>query len=755
MRQIVFRLGAFLGYWCLLGAATLGEEGAQGQAGQNQGSEAQRAFFERKVRPVLVKHCYQCHSAEAESVHGGLLLDTRAGIRAGGEGGPAVVPGKPDESLLLEAIRYEGYEMPPSGPLPEQVVADLERWIRMGAFDPREGQSTRPAKKPLDVAAAKTFWSFQKPSRHQPPSAEPKSWPQGRIDRFVVARFQKEQLQPTVQADRRTLIRRVTFDLIGLPPTPEEVQEFLADVSPQAYENLIERLLASPHYGERWARLWLDVARYAEDQAHIVGNNSSLFYPNAYLYRNWIIDALNQDLPYDQFIRQQLAADLIDPEDRKSHHALGFLGLGPKYYRRKAPEVMADEWEDRVDVVGRGLLGLTVACARCHDHKYDPIPTADYYSLAGVFASTEMYNRPLAQEASDQQANNGKNKRAAKKPQDAVHIVREGKVRDLPIHIRGDATTHGKVVPRRFLEILCEGPRQPFTQGSGRLELAKAIASRENPLTARVIVNRVWREYFGRGLVSTPSNFGRLGQSPSHPELLDDLAVRFMEAGWSLKWLHREITLSATYQQASSASPEVIRQDPANRWLARMTRKRLSVEAWRDAVLAVNGRLKTHIGGRSIDPADPKQTRRTVYSRISRLDLNPLLALFDFPDPNAHAGRRAQTTTPLQKLFVLNSPWMVAQAGHLVDRLHREVPASDRLTADRSTEENHRLESLRIKRAYWLLYARAPSKLESRLGLQFLTTDGWDDQASAQASAERWQAYAQALLSSNEFLFLD
>jgi hypothetical protein len=574
-------------------------------------------------------------------------------------------------------------------------------------------------------------WAFQPPREASLPAVSDQRWPQRRLDHFVFARLDCAGLSPSAPADRRTWLRRVTFDLTGLPPTPDQVDAFLADDSPGAFERVVERLLASPHYGERWARVWLDVARYAEDQAHIVGNDQSLTYPNAFLYRDWVIRALNDDMPYDRFVRLQLAADLIEPQSRQHEAALGFLGLGPKYYARRSIAVMADEWEDRIDVVGRGLLGLTVACARCHDHKYDPVPTEDYYALAGVFASTEMFNRPLDDSRARQ--DDGQ----AKQPKDALHVVRDAtKPADLNVFVRGNAENPGPVARRRFLRVLSHGEPPPFQQGSGRRELAEAIASPFNPLTARVIVNRVWAEHFGRALVATTSNFGALGAAPSHPELLDDLAVRFMQAGWSLKWLHRELVLSATYRQSSAAASRTLAADPDNRLLGRMSRRRLSVEQWRDAWLSVAGRLDSTIGGPSIEPQDPSERRRTVYSRVSRLQLDRMLALFDFPDANLHCDRRAETTTPLQKMFLTNGPFAIAVAESLAGRLAGEIGA-ERADAD----------WLRIQRAYELLYARPPGESELWIGLRFLRKS--DDPAAA------WPQYAHALLAANEAWFID
>jgi hypothetical protein len=698
-------------------------------------ARAQIEFFEKKIRPVLVEHCYQCHSAQAKKLRGELLLDTRAGLRKGGASGPAIVPGDPAASLLLKALRYEEQRMPPTGKLPDQVIADFQSWIKQGAVDPREGAAAAAVAKPIDIEAGRQHWSFRAPAAQPAPAVADPMWPRRRIDHFILARLEQAALEPAPAADRRTWIRRVFFDLIGLPPTPEQVAAFVNDRAPDAHEKVIEQLLASPHYGERWARLWLDVARFAEDQAHIVGKDQSLFYPNAYLYRDWVIRALNEDMAYDRFIKLQLAADLMEPNDTTNHAALGFIGLGPKYYGRGSPAVMADEWEDRVDMVGRGLLGLTVACARCHNHKFDPIPSEDYYALAGVFASTRMFNRPLDDKV---EKKNGE----ALQPRESLHVVREGTPTDLNVFIRGDVGNQGPLARRHFLRVLCQGEPAPFTHGSGRLELAESIAHRHNPLTARVIVNRIWGLNFGRPLVATPSNFGTLGEKPTHPELLDDLAARFMEAGWSLKWLQREIVLSAAYGQSCAvrARPrqlvgegsEYESVNAENHLLSHMNRRRLSVEVWRDSVLSVAGQLEGMIGGRSVDPQAPDERRRTVYSAVSRLDLNRMLALFDFPDPNIHADHRTETTTPLQKMFVLNSPFMVAQAARLGERLMAAAAADD---------------GGRIDWAYRLLYGRPATDREIKLGLSFL--------GEGEDRAARWQQYAHVLLAANEMLFID
>ncbi|QDV38643.1 PSD1 and planctomycete cytochrome C domain-containing protein [Tautonia plasticadhaerens] len=714
-----------------LGSAPIGAEG---------GSDAEGlTLFESKIRPVLIEQCYSCHSVEEGTAKGGLQLDTRDALLRGGDGGPAVEPGDPDLSLLIEAIRYDTHvQMPPSGKLESGVIAAFEEWVRMGAPDPRvpvdaEAAEVAPMDAPaIDWESARSSWAFSTPTRQEPPAVSDPTWVRSRVDAFVLARLDAAGLSPNPEADRRALARRLSFDLTGLPPEPASVEAFVVDGGPDAVGRFVDGLLASPHFGERWARAWLDLSRYAEDQAHIVGDDASLCYPNAYRYRDWVIRAFNDDLPFDAFVREQLAADLIDPDDEEGLAALGFVGLGPKYYRRNSPEVMADEWEDRVDVVSRGLLGLTVACARCHDHKFDPIPTEDYYALAGVFASTVMFNRPLDDDAETKKSGE------AEEPEEAIHILKDAEPTDLNIFIRGNVDQKGPVARRHFLAVLSDRVDEPVPLGddssSGRRDLAEAIADPENPLTARVFVNRVWGQLFGRPIVGTTSNFGALGEPPTHPELLDDLAARFVsEGGWSLKWLVRELATSGTYRQSTDITDEHRSIDPANALLGRMSRKRLPVEAWRDAVLDASGALDRTVGGPSIDPSDPEAGRRTVYSAVSRLELHPMLARFDFPDPNTHSDGRARTTTPLQKLFVLNSPFVTRHAERLADRLAREAGDDP---------------SSRIELAHRLLFSRPPSSTEEALALDFLDADAGDP-------SRAWATYAQALIASNEFLIID
>ncbi|HEX4793606.1 MAG TPA: DUF1549 and DUF1553 domain-containing protein [Humisphaera sp.] len=589
-----------------------------------------------------------------------------------------------------------------------------------------EEPATQPiAPESIDWAKARQFWSFRQPVLQNPPEVKESAWPRQPIDRFVLARLEERGLTHSAEADKITLIRRLTFDLTGLPPSPQDVEAFAVDASANAYENLVERLLASPAFGQRMASMWLPLARYAEDQAHQVGSDTQFFYANAFQYRQWVIDAFNRDLPYDKFITAQLAADKVDG-GAENLAALGFIGLGPKYYNRNRLDVQADEWEDRVDTVCRTFLGLTVACARCHDHKFDPITQADYYGLAGVFASTKMVNKTADGKLVDLKD------AKAKIPADMMHIVEDGAATDLNVFIRGDVDRKGPVVPRRFLRILCDDEPAPFQDGSGRRELAAAIASRSNPLAARVIVNRVWGLMFGRPLVATPSNFGHSGIPPTHPELLDDLAVRFMNNGWSIKGLIREIALSSTYRQTSRDNPANAATDPDNEQLWRMNRRRLAVEQIRDAVLTVSNELDP-AGGKSLELDDPANLRRTVYTRVSRLKLNDFLMQFDYPDANVHAEKRAVTITPIQKLFMLNSPFMIKRAKAL---------------AARFTADPYETDAARINRAYHLLFSRAAQPTEIELALDFLSRP-------TNADLTRWEQYAQMLLVCDEMLYVD
>jgi hypothetical protein len=712
-------------------------------------SEADSQFFERSVRPLLAERCWECHAGDAPEA--GLRLDARDAMVGGGDSGPAVVAGMPAESLLITAIHYTDQpQMPPDGKLSAQEIDVLIEWIARGAPWPNSPTTRASRDRQFEITAEdRSFWSFQPITDPPAPSVHNEAWPQTTIDAFILARLEDAGLAPSPPTDKRTLIRRATFNLIGLPPTPEEVEAFLADDSPDAFARVVDRLLASPHYGERWARHWLDVARYGEDQAHTF---EARLYSQGFRYRDWVVSALNDDMPYDEFLRLQIAADLIGGCEPSNEHlpALGFFATGPVYYgdRQKL-----DQMDDRIDTLTRGLLGLTVACARCHDHKFDPISTADYYAIAGVVASTEYVEVPLvspeeaekAVKDDDRQlkASGEKKKKNRPKPYPHVHAIRDDEERTMRVHIRGNPNTLGDEVPRRYVSILSPDPSDPqaFASGSGRRELAEVIACRENPLTARVIVNRVWKHHFGHGLVRTPSNFGHSGEKPTNPELLDHLASRFVASGWSLKALHREIMLSAVYQQASAFDEKRAAIDPENRLLWRMNRRRLEVEAWRDAILAVSGTLDKSLGGPSLELASADNNRRTLYAKISRHNLDPLLRLFDFPDPNITSDGRPITTVPLQQLFVLNSSLMVQGAKAL---------AAKCCEAD---EDN----TARIKFAFEQVFGRPATDEELQLGLEFVTqrADPSDESADDGETLTHWEQYAQALLSTNEFMFVD
>ena len=581
----------------------------------------------------------------------------------------------------------------------------------------------------IDWKKEQEFWSFRAPVLPARAVVQNERWPREELDRFILARLEEQRLTPSREAPKATWLRRVTLDLTGLPPTPDEVQSFLDDRSAGAYERVLERLLASPRFGERMASLWLPLARYAEDQAHQVGSDTKFFYPNAYKYRAWVIDAFNRDLRYDEFVQLQLAADKLGRTNDLA--ALGFIGLGPKYYNRGRLEVMADEWEDRVDTVTRTFLGLTVACARCHDHKFDPITREDYYGLAGIFASTKMVNKKPGDTALKED-NSEKPGKAENMDAAVLHIVEDGKPQDLPVFIRGNVERKGRLAPRQFVRILADDYSEPFTNGSGRAELAAAIANPGNPLTARVFVNRLWGMFFGEPLVPSPSNFGHSGQPPSHPELLDFLAVRFMQQGWSVKTLVREIVLSSTYRQESAPDEKKAAIDVANHSLWRMNPRRLSIEQWRDSLLFVSGDLD-FTGGKSLELDDPQNLRRTVYARISRLQLNSLLMQFDYPDANVLAEQRATTTTAMQKLFALNSPFVLDRARSLAKRIAAEAKATD---------------PERVRYAYRLLFGREPERAELKLALDFLRRPEVEEMP-------RWEQYAQMLLAANEMLYVD
>ena len=764
-------------------------------AADTPGSSADVEHYERKIRPLLINHCYECHSSESEPVHGGLRVDSRPALTKGGDSGSAIDLTDSNASLILEVVRYHGdIQMPPKGKLSKREIAELTKWVENGAPMPAAQDDVPGHNDDIDFVAARDFWSFRPFQIHQPPNVSDDSWPRSKLDQFVLAAMNREGLTPSPQADRRTLVRRLYFDLTGLPPIPEEVESFVNDDSPQAFEVLMDTLLDSPHYGEKWGRMWLDLARYTDRTATWLYATGQ-----AHLYRDWVIAAFNHDMPYDEFIHRQLATDLMPETGPEDIPALGFLALSPTYWKElKLPceiikTIVADEWEERVDAISRNFLGLTVACARCHDHKFDPITSEDYYALAGVFASCRQTERPIISETLYAPVRTAKNEvkkledklttlkkqkplpkdkiaaldeeisrikastlhfdtpmanaiseesmfvvRAGKSPQDGTRLDYRPEPRDLPLYVRGNPNRPGPVVPRRFLTVLTtpkastDAPHR-FTNGSGRLDLARSITGDAASLTARVIVNRIWHEHFGRGIVDTPSNFGQQGDRPSHPQLLDHLAARFIENGWSIKQLHREILTSAAWQQSSQHDEQRVLADPDNRWLSRANRRRLSFEAWRDSMLAASADLDLTIGGPSVDLESGDNHRRTVYATIHRRDMSTTLTMHDFPDPTQHSPTRSQTTTALQGLYALNGPLLNQQARALVQRLQKD------------SDNDYQ----RIDDAYHLLYSRLPTNAERAAGLEFLGASEESEYAQC------WKQYVHVLLAANELLYVD
>ena len=905
-------------------------------------------FFEKRVRPILADNCFACHTSLRM---GGLEMKSREALLTGGKRGPAVVAGHPEESLLIQAIGYQNplLKMPPNAKLKNADIEALAAWIKAGVVWPA-AKGTAPESTPTSSATPnnsgdytikpeqRAFWSYQPVRKPAIPAVKDMSWPKNEIDRFILAKLEAQDLKPVRAAERRTLIRRATFDLLGLPPTPEEVEAFVNDASADAFGRVVDRLLASPHYGERWGRYWLDIARYADSRGGFFEDP----YPNAWRYRDWVVQAFNQDLPYNTFIKAQIAADLLPGDHKALLPALGFQALGNVGFGS----------DDRVDVLTRGVMGFTVACAQCHNHKYDPIPTKDYYSLLGVFRGTQIKPIPLAPESEvsaydqhkkkidateavirdfeerqngmltdilmkqtsryivaswkvmggakaedaaradglvsetltkwiaylkgqgkEQQYLKGWNELLARHPalsevktaaddfqkvvlavniekkaiddhnyiklggaagvnddkkrrntelefidgnkgrlwtelagppymnvgdgivyppgvlyygparmgtdeadkvrqQDLaakgikedrshppierflsgvwkdqikglyaeldalnktlppiypfLHAVGEGeKPANIRVEIRGEANNLGDEAPRRFVQILCPVECKPFTQGSGRLELAEALTDPSNPLTVRTIVNRIWAGHFGDGIVRTLSNFGMLGERPTHPELLDYLATRFLENNWSIKQLHREIMLSSTYALSTDRPAVNDEKDADNRlhWRSNVV-KRLDVEAMRDTLLAVSGKLDPTVGGPALSLEDGNNHRRTIYGYINRRRLDGTLSLFDFPDPNSTAEGRFNTAGPLQRLYFMNNDFVASSAAAIVKRM-------DAVNGNEA----------KIKRAYNLLFSRMPNDKELQLGLQYVRT-----------GSNTWPEYVQVLLTSAEFV---
>ena len=969
--------------------------------------EEDLAHFESKIRPVLAERCYQCHGADPERIRGGLTLVDAAGVRAGGDSGAVLVPGEPDDSLLLEAIRYEGaIRMPPDGRLPASVVADFERWIVRGAGDPRVSDAPAVAteatsRETYDFGPGREHWAFQALGRHEPPAVDNQAWVRGPIDRFILARLEADGLSPVAPAEKRQLLRRVTFDLTGLPPTPAEIDAFLRDTSLDAYERVVDGLLASPRYGERWGRHWLDVARYADSN----GLDENVAHRNAFRYRDWVIEAFNSDKPYDRFVQEQIAGDLLpaasDAERFGQLTATGFLTLGAKVLAEQdVDKMLIDIVDEQVNVVGRAFLAEPIGCARCHDHKFDPIPTADYYALAGIMRSTKTMGgensrwveRPLADEATieayeaaqelieaaeeavskvigeqneilrqprrqalaayllaaeevysgwsdDEEANQGalrevarivardgleaavleqwlrafyryregppvqgdgpnpsvvfeiwdayaasdvatyeqvteelraliasekvliapltrslvrgpapksleevawryatlfgvieiawdehlqrlgledeadltprdfrlpreqeelrrlvydgrlcilclpqiheerlysadvvaelaelravvKERETASPPRPAyvMSVEEEEEIVDLPIHIRGshlnlaDATQ-----PRGFLRVTDHlVPPPPIQDGaSGRLELAHWITHPEHPLTARVMANRIWHWHFGRGLVDTPSNFGTTGSLPTNLDLLDWLARRFVDSGWSMKALHREILLSSTYRLSTDYSEVNAVVDQGNLLHWRMNRRRLEVEPIRDALLQLAGTLDLTMGGR-VEEYNPRgyvfsegntfgqfdfyaAPRRSVYMPVVRNAIYDIFSGFDFGNASDSVGGRPSTVVPSQALLMMNSEFVEAQASAFAGRIMA------RSSADASG---------RVGAAFVEAYGRPATEQEVEDSLAFL-----DEMRRVAPTGEEerfaWTRLCHVILGASEFIYLD
>ncbi len=757
-------------------------------------SPEDRAFFENRIRPVLVKHCYECHSADAEEVGGKLLLDTRDGLRSGGESGPAVVAGKPDESRIIQAMRYDGIEMPPEQPLPEAVVNDFVKWVQRGAPDPRVPVA-RPDAKTVEGAKAAAdkeddkppLWSLQPRTQPAIPNVKNLDWSLDPLDRFVLARLESENLAPTHDADPRTLIRRLYADLLGLPPTMDDVEEFVSEYGRdrvKAVQTVVDDLLARPQFGERWGRHWLDVARYGESNGNDgLGRNPT--FPHAWRYRDYVIDAFNNDVPYDRFLTEQIAGDLL-PSDSPAEHdryliATGFLAMASKPAKAMNTNFDMDVVADQIEVVGTGLMGISVACARCHDHKFDPIPTRDYYALAGIFTSTETMwglaaNEKLTASPTDLhvlkaapkvlppadfvetvlvlESNTGVPK-AIPKPKWpvgtplAIGVRDKAKPADCKINVKGDAKKLGEVVPRGFVTACKTESTNALTidpKQSGRLQLAEWLTQPDHPLTARVMVNRIWLHLFGQGIVRTPDDFGVYGERPSHPELLDHLANRFVEDDWSIKHLIRSIVLSRTYQLSSDASEKVLKADGENLLVARHNRRRLDAESLRDSMLAVSGRL-------NLEPADGSIIRhrdilvnlagnlhqssnhRSVYLCYLRSSLPPELAAFDVPDFTTVTGQRDVSTIPGQALHLFNNLFVIEQAEHFAQ----------------SMMEDSTNDSDRVRLAFRRALNREPNQNELDQAIELLQSTT----SELKSDKKAWSSLCQALLTTNEFRYVD
>ena len=730
-------------------------------AGQEIASgRADETFFETRIRPVLVGVCGQCHGPEVAS--GGLRLDSREAFLKGGEHGPAVIPGDVEGSLLIRALKHDEnqpVQMPPEKPLTDKVVADLAAWVARGA--------KWPATAATPVVSSKPYWAFT-PLEDVAVPDDSSGWGRDPIDCFIAVERQKRDLQPNAIAEKQVLLRRAYYDLIGLPPTPEQVQEFLSDERPEAFAEAVDQLLASPQYGERWGRYWLDLVRYADT----AGDNSDYPIPQAHLYRDYVIDAFNADVPYDRFLHEQLAGDLLardaPPEDyQRLVIATGFIAQAKRMGTREL-EDMHIIIEDTLATVGPAILGLSLRCARCHDHKFEPLTQRDYYSLYGIFASTQ-YPFPGAEEVRkqthfvplihpDEWLKKKGEENASLGAVPTAYAVSELKPIDVPIHKGGNPRELGPMVPRGVPRILdAEGLSIP--QGtSGRLELAKWLTSKADFLTARVMANRIWQYHFGKPLVATPSDFGYRGTSPTHPQLLDWLARRFITSGWSIKAMHRTIMLSQTYQMSSEQNEASVLQDTGNAWYWRFDRRRLDAEALRDTLLVLGGSLDLTRPGPHPFPEPSKwrftahhqfnqasypSNHRSVYLMVQRLHAHPYLSLFNGADPSLSTAMRDNSTLALQGLFLFNNELVHRQAEGLARRLVAVEP--DPLS--------------RVDRAFLMVFARPPSADDKSRALAFLKQ--YEQALELEGVAadcrqqEAWSALARILMVSNELMYVD
>lgn len=757
------------------------------------GLSADDSFFETRIRPVFADHCYSCHGPDRQKAN--MRLDTAKGFLRGGDSGrPLVVPGKPAESLLIQAVRQTSQDdvpaMPPKGKLTDRQIADIEQWITSGARYPETPE----------VNPSAGHWAFQSMAHPEPPKVKDARWATSPIDQFILARLEAEGLTPAPAANKHTWLRRVNYDLTGLPPTTEEITNYLNDKSPDADRKVVDRLLATPAYGERWGRHWLDVVRYADSN----GLDENIAMGTAWRYRDYVVNAFNTDKPYNQFLLEQLAGDLLPASSQAQQHeqwiATGFLSLGPKVLAEPDKRKMElDIVDEQIDTLGRAFIGLTLGCARCHDHKFDPITTEDYYALVGIFTSTHTmdsfktiarwhehslasphehlqkiwHDKKLARVKNRVKALTGKTdedskaelakakarqaelEKASRELPSAIG-VKEGKVTDSPLLRRGNYLTAGDVVPRRFPGFLTNGKQEPLPPDqSGRLQLAQWIIAPDHPLTARVAVNRIWRWHFGRGISTAVDNFGLLGEAPTHPELLDWLAQRFIASGWSIKAMHREILLSATYRQSAQASPEALKIDPSNQLYSRTMLRRLEVEAIRDAMLTVSGQLDRTMGGPAIthvknreflfdhtskDGTTYDSVRRSLYLPVIRNNLYPVFQLFDAPDPAVPNGDRTTTTVATQALFALNSDIIMTASEKIAASLLAKLG-----------DDTQRIQSL-----YLLAYGRPATKSDILLAQQSISV--FEKELEAEPATERrqqaWMLYCQAILGSNEFVYL-